>query len=74
MDLLWPVLGLAVVAVTALGVLMAVPFYRRRNAKHTLDDLNAARATLLRLDSAARPHLTPRTYIPERIARPLRSE
>ncbi len=73
MDLIWPVLGLAAVAI-ALMVLVAFPFYRKRRAKHILDGLNMARATLARIDGAARPHLSPSEYIPERIARPLRSE
>ena len=74
MDLLWLVLGLAVALVIALTTLVFLPFYRRLGFKHATDSLAEAREILAKIDGSTRPHLSSRKYVPERIARPLRSE
>jgi DNA helicase-4 len=74
MDLLWLVLGLAVALVIALTTLVFLLFYRRLGFKHARDSLAEAREILAQIDSSTRPHLSSRKYVPERIARPLRSE
>src|SRR2546426_9012092 len=74
MDLVWLVLGLVVVAILAITVSVALPFYRKRGIKHARASLNEVPGVLSRIDKFLEPYLSSKEYLPERVGRPLRSE
>src|SRR5437867_6229111 len=74
MDLVWLVLGLVVVAILAITVSVALPFYRKRGVKQARASLNEVPGVLSRIDKSLDPYLSSKEYLPERVGRPLRSE
>src|SRR2546422_9485658 len=74
MDLVWLVLGLVVVAILAITVSAALPFYRKRGIKHARASLNEVPGVLSRIDKSLEPYLCSKEYLPERVGRPLSSE
>src|SRR6266571_461955 len=74
MDLVWLVLGLVVVAILAITVSVALPFYRKRGIKQARASLNEVPGVLSRIDKSLEPYSSSKEYIPERVGRPLRSE
>src|SRR5207249_11849067 len=74
MDLVWLVLGLVVVAILAITVSVALPFYRKRGIKQVRASLNEVPGVLSRIDKSLEPYLSSKEYLPERVGRPLRSE
>src|SRR3989442_10618699 len=74
MDLVWLVLGLVVVAILAITVSVALPFYRKRGIKQARASLNEVPGVLSRIDKSLEPYLSSKEYLPERVGRPLRTE
>src|SRR2546428_10346731 len=74
MDLVWLVLGLVVVAIVAITVSVALPFYRKRGIKQARGSLNEVHGVLSRIDKSLEPYSSSKEYLPERVGRPLRSE
>src|SRR5207245_5632858 len=74
MDLVWLVLGLVVVAILAIAVSVALPFYRKRGIKQARASLNEVPGIVSRIDKSLEPYLSSKEYLPERVGRPLRSE
>jgi len=73
-DLVWLALGLVVVAILAITVSVALPFYRKRGIKQARASLNEVPGVLSRIDKSLEPYLSSKEYVPERVGRPLRSE
>src|SRR5690242_9484957 len=75
MDLLWLVLGPAVVVgVLALTVFAVVPWYRKQSVEKARASLREVPSVLTRIDDSLQPYLSSKEYFPERLGRPLRSE
>src|SRR3989440_11030128 len=74
MDLLWLVLGLVLEAVLAIVVLVALPWYRKHGIEQARASLKEVRPILTKIDNSLEPYLSSKEYLPERVARPLRSE
>src|SRR5438132_13331047 len=74
MDLVWPVLGLIAVAILAIAVSVALPFYRKHGIKQARASLNEVPGVLSRIDKSLEPYSSSKEYLPERVGRPLRSE
>src|SRR3989475_896016 len=74
MDLVWLVLGLVVIAILAVTVSVALPFYRKHGIKQARASLNEVPGILSRIDKSLEPYSSSKEYLPERVGRPLRSE
>ena len=74
MDLLWLVLGLVLAAILAIVVLVALPWYRKHGMEQARASLKEVPLILAKIDNSLEPYLSSKEYLPERVARPLRSE
>ena len=74
MDLLWLVLGLVLAAILAIVVLVALPWYRKHGIELARASLKEIPPILAKIDNSLEPYLSSKEYLPERVARPLRSE
>src|SRR6266571_7771106 len=74
MDLLWLVLGLVAAAILAFTVLLALPWYRKHSIELARASLKEVPPILTKIDNSLEPYLSSKEYLPERVARPLRSE
>src|SRR5436853_530582 len=74
MDLLWLVLGLVLAAILAIVVLVALPWYRKHGIEQARASLKEVPSVLTRIENSLEPYLSSKEYLPERVARPLRSE
>src|SRR6266704_6448106 len=74
MDLLWLVLGLVAAGFLGITVLVALPWYRKRGIERARASLNEVPPILAKIDNSLEPYLSSKEYLPERVARPLRSE
>jgi len=55
MDLVWLVLGLVVVAILAITISVALPFYRKRGIKQARASLNEVPEVISRIDKSLEP-------------------
>src|SRR6266487_300133 len=74
MDLLWLVLGLVLAAILAIVVLVALPWYRKHGIEQARASMKEVPPILAKIDNSLEPYLSSKEYLPERVARPLRSE
>ncbi len=74
MDLIWLVLGLVLAAILAIVVLVALPWYRKHGIEQARASLKEVPSVLTRIENSLEPYLSSKEYLPERVARPLRSE
>src|SRR2546430_4875326 len=74
MDLLWLVLGLVLAAILAIVVLVALPWYRKHGIDQARASLKEVPPVLTKIENSLEPYLSSKEYLPERVARPLRSE
>src|SRR5437660_3920197 len=74
MDLLWLVLGLVLAASVAIVVLVVLPWYRKHGIEQARASLKEVPSVLTRIENSLEPYLSSKEYLPERVARPLRSE
>ena len=74
MDLLWLVLGLVLSAILAIVVLVALPWYRKHGIEQGRATLKGVPPILTKIHNSLEPYLSSKEYLPERVARPLRSE
>src|SRR5438093_8649568 len=74
MDLLWLVLGLVLAAILATVVLVALPWYRKHSIDQARGSLKEVPPILTKIHNSLEPYLSSKEYLPERVARPLRSE
>src|SRR5437016_5201932 len=74
MDLLWLVLGLVLSAILAIVVLVALPWYRKHGIEQGRATLKGVPPILTKIHNSLEPYLVSKEYLPERVARPLRSE
>src|SRR6266581_1076807 len=74
MDLPWLVLGLVLAAILAIVVLVALPWYRKHGIEQARASLKEVPSVLTRIENSLEPYLSSKEYLPERVARPLRSE
>jgi len=74
MELLWLLLGLVFAATLAVVVLVALPWYRKHGIEQARASLKEVPPILTKIDNSLEPYLSSKAYLPERVARPLRSE
>src|SRR6266566_6445830 len=74
MDLLWLVLGLVLAAILAIVVLVVLPWYRKRGIEQARASLKEVPLILAKIDNSLELYLSSKEYLPECVARPLRSE
>src|SRR6266705_2030464 len=74
MDLIWLVLGLVLAAILAIVVLVALPWYRKHGIDQARASLKEVPPVLTKIENSLEPYLSSKEYVPERVARPLRSE
>jgi len=73
-DLLWLVLGLVLAAILAIVVLVVLPWYRKRGIEQARASLKEVPLILAKIDNSLELYLSSKEYLPECVARPLRSE
>src|SRR5438552_16638780 len=74
MDLIWLVLGLVLAAILAIVVLVVLPWYRKHSIDQARASLKEVPPVLTKIENSLEPYLSSKEYLPERVARPLRSE
>src|SRR5207247_1218327 len=74
MELLWLVLGLVLAAILAIVVLVVLPWYRKHGIEQARASLKEVPPILAKIDNSLDPYLASKEYLPERVARHLRSE